>query len=85
MNLMSPTALDREFRARVARRLVPLGVVVGLRDQIPNLDPYQGVVWHQPWYPSGVVHHIACGMPSFLQQPWVVRRGPHIWILPCFL
>ena len=42
MNSTSLMMLGREFRARVARRLVPLWVVVGLRDQMPNLDPYVG-------------------------------------------
>ena len=61
MNPMSLMTLVLEFRARVARRLVPLGVVVDLRDQMPNLDPYVGVVWRRMRHPSGEGRQLACG------------------------
>ena len=60
MNWMIPMRHDLESRGRVSLLLVLLEVVVDFGNQMPNPVPL-GVVWRQPWYPSVVVHQLACG------------------------
>ena len=81
MNWMNPMRLDLESHVRVSLLLVLLEVVVDFGNQMPNPVPL-GVVWRQPWYPSVVVHQLACGWQFVPQQPWISLRDPHIWIQP---
>ena len=59
MNLMNPKKHFLESHVRVSLLLVLLEVVVDFGNQMPNPVPL-GVVWRQPWYPSVVVHQLAC-------------------------
>ena len=59
-------------------------VLVGFWD--PDAKPGSlGVVWRRPWYPSVVVHQLACGWQFFLQQLSEFLRDPHILVQPCFV
>ena len=70
MTLMSLWTLVLGFPAQVARCLVPHGVFVDSRGQMPNLGFFVVVVWHWMKHPLGWIIILHVGRSSFFSCRW---------------